>query len=445
MAYWLEASTGADALTLEHLQAHATSLRRSISPISDEPMQAAYPLTAATYGDYIGGCSWTPPVAQDADSPTVDVLHSVLQSRKSWKKFRGGETVWPLELESALLEGLGAYEPDDSRETRMLGRFPRRNRFISDYIFEKTGQRRSAKQVGSRLQQLRESCGGQKSVLHLLSPFKRQYPRRRDSTSPFPSSPDGSYAPRHVVVCIDIVPQDDAGDTTRAVSPSSSCAYSDSGDCAIFHPSPGPRRLADIDPTITLKASVVVCAESRFTVQTEGSVIHVEAAPLQLVYRPGETTGEMTLYSTPFVPNYWDVITRSPDPTRFSIFHEVLRVEEHASKGPEVVLFSATYRFSYSTVASASDSSRNSSPQAQSRDHCDPGSLSERDSYTPDVHVPDEEDEDVKWHQVSALPLYDYASPALPIRRPGSSSTSTTSTTTRTSTCFPLELSNYVS
>ncbi|KAJ7065412.1 hypothetical protein C8F01DRAFT_945549, partial [Mycena amicta] len=52
--------------------------------------------------------------------------------------------------------GLEAYVPDDSRETRMLGRFPPRNRFISGYILEKTGERRSAKDVGSRLQQLRE-------------------------------------------------------------------------------------------------------------------------------------------------------------------------------------------------------------------------------------------------------------------------------------------------
>jgi transcriptional enhancer factor len=75
--------------------------------------------------------------------------------------------------------GLERYIPDDSRETRMLGRFPRRNRFISDYIFQKTGKRRSAKQVGSRLQQLRESCGGKKRALP-LDPI-RQYP------DPFPS------------------------------------------------------------------------------------------------------------------------------------------------------------------------------------------------------------------------------------------------------------------
>jgi transcriptional enhancer factor len=45
-----------------------------------------------------------------------------------------------------------------------------RNRFISDWIFEKTGKRRTAKQVGSRLQQLRDTCGGKKAyVLHPCS------------------------------------------------------------------------------------------------------------------------------------------------------------------------------------------------------------------------------------------------------------------------------------
>ncbi|KAJ7077026.1 hypothetical protein C8R44DRAFT_573857, partial [Mycena epipterygia] len=53
--------------------------------------------------------------------------------------------------------GLELYQPEDSRETRILGRFPQRNQFISDYIWEKTGKRRVPKQVGSRLQQLRES------------------------------------------------------------------------------------------------------------------------------------------------------------------------------------------------------------------------------------------------------------------------------------------------
>ena len=58
------------------------------------------------------------------------------------------------------LTGLEQYIPNNSRETLVLGRFPMRNRYISNYIFQKTGKRRTAKQVGSRLQQLRDTCGG---------------------------------------------------------------------------------------------------------------------------------------------------------------------------------------------------------------------------------------------------------------------------------------------
>jgi transcriptional enhancer factor len=36
---------------------------------------------------------------------TTEVLKSVLRARKTWKTLRGGETVWPLDLEVALLEG----------------------------------------------------------------------------------------------------------------------------------------------------------------------------------------------------------------------------------------------------------------------------------------------------------------------------------------------------
>ncbi|KIY46110.1 hypothetical protein FISHEDRAFT_23783, partial [Fistulina hepatica ATCC 64428] len=69
------------------------------------------------------------------------------------------------------LPGLERYRPDDSRETRLLGRFPMRNKFISEYIYQKTGKRRTAKQVGSRLQQLRDTCGSGK-LLHLLIPCR---------------------------------------------------------------------------------------------------------------------------------------------------------------------------------------------------------------------------------------------------------------------------------
>ena len=103
-------------------------------------------------------------------------LLDVFQTRKAWKKSgANGERIWPEALELVLIEGLfsfilcdaistdllltglRAFKPDpSSRETTMLGRYPHRNKFISSYIRDKTGEIRTPKQVGSRLQQLRE-------------------------------------------------------------------------------------------------------------------------------------------------------------------------------------------------------------------------------------------------------------------------------------------------
>ena len=59
--------------------------------------------------------------------------------------------------------GLERYRPVETRSARALGRFPMRNKFISDYIFEATGKRRTPKQVGSRIQQLRDTSSGKQS------------------------------------------------------------------------------------------------------------------------------------------------------------------------------------------------------------------------------------------------------------------------------------------
>src|SRR5580693_7732230 len=129
------------------------------------------------------------------DDRTRDAVNTIVSGRKSWKTLKGkGEAVWPPYLEAALIEGappplsspplltlayplapsllpaLDKYRPETSRSTRSLSRFPNRNRFISDYIYHVTGKRRTAKQVGSRLQQLRDTCGGKRSKCfsHLL-------------------------------------------------------------------------------------------------------------------------------------------------------------------------------------------------------------------------------------------------------------------------------------
>lgn len=119
-----------------------------------------------------------------------DIAQAKITGRRSWKGVKG-EAIWPPNLsatnhsilswfidrilyrEVILLEGSPQLRPHDFHPTHLLlalqryherswrpaiGRFPMRNRFISDYIYEETGKRRTAKQVGSRLQQLRETC-----------------------------------------------------------------------------------------------------------------------------------------------------------------------------------------------------------------------------------------------------------------------------------------------
>lgn len=69
-----------------------------------------------------------------ADTPTFlnrrtdDVFQSIIKGRKSWKTARGGEIVWPPELESALIEGacLDARSPPSSSRSIKLNQ---QNRF----------------------------------------------------------------------------------------------------------------------------------------------------------------------------------------------------------------------------------------------------------------------------------------------------------------------------
>ncbi|KAF7289747.1 TEA domain-containing protein [Mycena indigotica] len=266
---------------------------------------------------------------------TKEVLQSVLKVRKSWKTLRGGETVWPLELEAALLEGLESYVPDDSRETRLLGRFPRRNRFISDYIYEKTGKRRSAKQVGSRLQQLRESCGGKK-LLHLLSPFRQPYPdssASSDSTCTSPVSPQmtPSYT-RHTVVYIDILP-----DGSSEIAPVNPNWQNSTGE--FIRVSDRARPLRMINPSVAFVSSTQVNAQSHFTVYAGDRIMHAESVTL-VPTRASQVSG--VVYSASLVPDYWRTITESPDPTRFTIYQEVRKDDEAST-----LIFSATYKFAY--------------------------------------------------------------------------------------------------
>ncbi|KAL1696746.1 hypothetical protein GGG16DRAFT_43277 [Schizophyllum commune] len=105
---------------------------------------------------------------------TIHAVNTLVGSRRSWKTMpQGKEPVWPPQLEAALVEGLDKYRPGSTMETRHLRRFPKRNRYISDFILHTTGKYRTPKQVGSRLQQLRDTCHDPR-ILHLVQ--RKEYP-----------------------------------------------------------------------------------------------------------------------------------------------------------------------------------------------------------------------------------------------------------------------------
>ncbi|CAK5284634.1 unnamed protein product [Mycena citricolor] len=268
---------------------------------------------------------------------TKEVLNSVLGVRKTWKTFRDGETVWPPDLEQALIEGLERHKPEDCRETRMLGRFPRRNKFIANYIYAKTGKRRSAKQVGSRLQQMRETCS-EAGLLHLLSPFRHPAPLNvHDSAQSAPtagSSPRASYEDpkfgcRRTTIHIALIPDEDRHSPLPVCSPIPDDELS-SGD-EVLQSSPTPRRLRDIDPKVAFSTKTPVSAKSYFTVYSAGLVLYSETVPLVLM-KEQSVNSDRFLYNTDLVPGYWRTILDSPDPTRFTITQEV--VHKDRSAGP---------------------------------------------------------------------------------------------------------------
>ncbi|KAJ6568402.1 hypothetical protein DFH09DRAFT_434287 [Mycena vulgaris] len=133
------------------------------------------------------------PVSSDPSSWKDSKLP--IPGRRTWKKTKERmETIWPPSLEIALLEALERYRPSNSlRDTRLLQRFPKRNRYVSDHIFSVTGIRRTAKQVGSRLQQMRDTCNDER-ILNLLS--RREYsPEGLEPNTPLEFPPPIEFAP----------------------------------------------------------------------------------------------------------------------------------------------------------------------------------------------------------------------------------------------------------
>jgi transcriptional enhancer factor len=328
----------------------------------------------------------------------VKLVNDVVNGRKNWKRSKcGAQPIWPPALEAALIEGifsfltllnfillarllsahslvylgLQTYVPVDSRETRLLGRFPMRNRYLSDYILRTTGEFRSPKQVGSRLQQLRDPRVGTQGEFLYPLPFgphwngetvhellshgvpKRVHTRARsmpddhlhwpymnrgagpysESSSSGMSSPEsrtsldsslaypalgGALRPRTRVI-IDILPPGSAVPTSTAVLPSANSLTTPDGP---FLPSLQPRPILAIDPVVTLLSPSTLHATSFFSVISAGRrSVHTGVSALDLV-GPCPTpspscsasweASEQLLYRTRLVPTYWKEICDSP-------------------------------------------------------------------------------------------------------------------------------------
>ncbi|KAJ7616417.1 hypothetical protein FB45DRAFT_934206 [Roridomyces roridus] len=245
------------------------------------------------------------------------LLHSVLGARRCRKAALSGEEVWPVHLEAAMLEGLANYVPDASRETQILGRFRGRNRFISDYIFSKTGERRTNKQVGSRLQQLRH-CSTDPELRRLLLPHGH--------SSPAPSSLGSEYS------------MGDEYNANQRTSISISMhklplnslpsAYGDTH-----------RKSHLVAPTVTLISGRPISAQSYFSVWFGEQCVHTEIVPLIVMADRPANGMPGCLHTSMLVPAFWRQIITSHDPTQFVITQEVVK------DGQWDVVFAAEYRF----------------------------------------------------------------------------------------------------
>lgn len=233
-----------------------------------------------------------------------------------------------------LLSALERYQPEavGTKSNKSLGRFPMRNRFISDYIFETTGKRRTPKQVGSRLQQLRDTCKGDKSgflhyfhltfidfspVLNLISHRSTPEPSASSqseysqtaSPSPPPDQETSStpYATRGLSPSnpLTVYVQISLGhDTWPTIAPAIHFVGNSANDPQNIHLS------SSSGTSVEFLSSTALSLQSTFTVYVNGSnaPMHTEVVPLTCISSPMHRSG--WLYGSQILPAFW---------TRFSL------------------------------------------------------------------------------------------------------------------------------
>ena len=284
---------------------------------------------------------------------------AILNGRKCYRMSKDkNEVVWPPHLEAALMKGafhrphpvrqhhgaemdssprsrpgLDKYAPAESKSPRGLTRFPNRNKFIAEFILKETGVVRTAKQVGSRIQQLRDTTAGKSS----------------ESPSARSPSPHDAHAPRAVMKAISDrhyemmhptrpPPSQDALGLAgmgmaaadmflpgEVLLPIVQHAYISVPPASAPVPLAGssrqtnvqmvghgvyqwtePRPLGRIDPTVTFKTPSLVQLYSSYRVCCGRQLMHVEGPTFMRLCGDGTEADGMFLYSSLLAPGFWD-------------------------------------------------------------------------------------------------------------------------------------------
>jgi hypothetical protein len=127
-----------------------------------------------------------------------------------------------------------------------------------------------------------------------------------------PSSRRNNPPDTRTPVYIDILP-DISSSSSRSRVPTSS--YKPPQSAAAPQPSSNsPRRMRDIDPTVTFVSPSAVIGKSSYIVLLDGAPIHSEDTKLECVgpYFAGSSGDGPLLYGTPLVPKYWETLCKSP-------------------------------------------------------------------------------------------------------------------------------------
>jgi len=267
--------------------------------------------------------------SESLEEKTRDVVPIVATGRRTRNTLKGkGEAIWPHYLVAALIEGLKTYTPDGSQSSKPLSRFIMRNHFISDYIFETTGKRRTPKQVGNCLQQLRDTRKRDKTMRdkHTGKTIWVNIVLERSSWSSPPPVINIVNNEKVMPLVIHLAP-------ASGVSPSLS--RFDSLSTGLLS------NLVTFASPYTLERH---CSFSVFADNT-GPPIHTESAVLTEHLR--EKSSE-SLYGVSLVPSLWKSLCENTTPTRFTIAQTLYIASPTASSdSKDHARISVVYDFTY--------------------------------------------------------------------------------------------------